>query len=129
MNQYTKKEDGGGGNRTRVREHFNTGYYMLSISFGVSSIGLPHAGFTADYLKLNLAPCPLRTSKAHSPFVDVGLIRRDRKLARRAAFIKQLEPILHRQLNCFRLFNEACGDLGMQPLNHLLSSRPFHPRM
>ena len=102
---------------------------MLSISFGVSSIGLPYAGFTADYLKLNLALCPLRTNKAHSPFVDVGLTRRDRKLAGRAAFIKRLEPILHRQLNCFRLFNEACGDLGMQPLDHLLSSKPFHPRI
>ena len=31
-NQRTKKGDGGGGNRTRVRRHFNRGYYMLSIS-------------------------------------------------------------------------------------------------
>ena len=73
--------------RTRVREHFNKGYYMLSINFGVSSIGLPYAGFTADYLKLILAPCPLRTSKTHSPFVDVGLTRRDRKLAGRATLL------------------------------------------
>ena len=102
---------------------------MLSISFSVSSTGLPYAGFAVDYLKLILALCPLRISKAHSPFVDVGLTRRDRKLAGRAALFKQLEPILHRQLNCFRLFNEACGDLGMQPLSHLLSSKPFHPRI
>ena len=60
---------------------------MLGISFGVSSTGLSYAGFTADYLKLILAPCPLRTGKAHSPFVDVGLTRRDRKLAGRATLL------------------------------------------
>ena len=86
-NEQMYQKNGGGGNRTRVREHFNKGYYMLSISFGVSSTGLPYAGFAADYLKLILALCPLRISKAHSPFVDVGLTRRDRKLAGRAALL------------------------------------------
>ncbi len=36
---------------------------------------------------------------------------------------------LRQQLSFFRLFNEACGDLGMQPLSHLLPSKPFHPRI
>ena len=45
-NQQAKKRYGGGGNRTRVRMHFNKGYYMLGISFNFSLQRLPYAGFT-----------------------------------------------------------------------------------
>ncbi len=45
------KRDGGDGNRTRVQEHFNKGYYMLSISFNVLPSRLPYAGFGTGYLK------------------------------------------------------------------------------
>jgi len=34
----SKRNGGGGGNRTRVRKHLNTGYYMLSTSFNTSPL-------------------------------------------------------------------------------------------
>ncbi len=125
-NPQTKKRDGGGGNRTRVRMHFNKGYYMLSISIGISLQRLPYAGFTLA-IPSKSRGLPLKNRQIAEPVSRRSANPTGRRQTERSRF-KRLEPILrNRQLCLFRLFNEACGDLGMQPVSHLLPSKPFHP--
>ena len=60
----------------------------------------------------------LENRQATEPVVWRPTNSTGRKLAERSCF-KQLELTLRsQQLSFFRLFNEACGDLGMQLLSH-----------
>ncbi len=99
---------------------------MLSISFNASPQRLPYAGF-ALAIPSKSRGLPLKKKQIAQPVSRRPVNPTGRKQTERSRF-KRLEPILrNRQLCLFRLFNEACGDLGMQPSSHLLPSKPFHP--
>ena len=60
----------------------------------------------------------LKNKQAAEPVVWRSTNSTGRKLAERSCF-KQLElTVRNQQLSFFRLFNEACGNLGMQLLSH-----------
>ena len=70
---------------------------------------------------------PLENGCAASPYCDAFASLTGGRSAKRS-HIKRLMLILHQHLYMFRLFNEACGDLDMQPISHLPSSKPLHPQ-
>ena len=99
---------------------------MLSISSDSSPQRLPYAGFTLA-IPSKSRGLPLKNRQIAKPVSRRPVNPTGRKQTERSRF-KRLKPILrNRQLCLFRLFNEACGNLGMQPLSHLRPSKPFHP--